>query len=216
MRCPEGGEHEVVSAAVEDRDRYDPSVLEKYNEYSGPRPNQLWGYCAKCREGMRWSVADQQWRRWPGGLGQLPHLNDEELDELGDAVAMRMHMLGEFIGQAQNTDTRSEIHYKLRILQSLSTAIQEARYHLYPPEGTYAPRFWGEAWTTLSLWIEEQLAGIERSSQTQAGFGAVVGFVAVKRKIDELKRGGKAAGVEETQDAPGQSSRSQPGPADLS
>lgn len=188
--CREGGEHEVVSASVEDRERYDPTVLGQHDQWAGPRPNQLWGYCLKCLEGMRWSVGDQEWRPWPGGLALLPHLTDEELDELRDAVVRRCQELAR-VGQiAQGEGTREELAYKLRILMSLHTAVQEARYQLWPSEGTYAPRTWGEAWTVLDRWIDDQLAGIAQSSQNDTTVGAANAFHAMKQKIRGLEQAG--------------------------
>lgn len=184
MYCHDGTPHKVAEPGDP---AYDRSVLARYDEAAGPRPNTLWSYCVKCQLGFRWSVHDQQWRPWPGGLALLPHLSDEELDELLVAIIRRMDELGQHIGLAQNTATRSELHYKLRILMSLSTAVAEARYALFPPEGPYEPRLWGEAWDKLDAWIGVQLRGIERSSSNDMTDGAKAAFEAVRAEMGRMR-----------------------------
>lgn len=185
--CRDGGEHEIVSP--EDDDRYDIGKFARYNDTAGPRPNILWSHCANCDQLFRWSVSDQQWRLWPGGLSLLPHLSDEELDELHTAVILRMQQLGAVVPVAQATGTRSEINYKLRILQSLDTAIQEARYQLWPRDGDHKPRAWGEAWKALEQWVDAQLEGIGGSSQNDMTIAAAGAFRAVRSKILDLWKG---------------------------
>ncbi len=184
--CDFGGAHDIVSP--EDDARYDPGMLARYDGAYGSRPNILWSYCAHCDQAFRWSVGDQQWRPWPGGLGLLPHLSDEELDELHTAVVIRMHQLGSIVPIAQATETRSEINYKLRILQSVDTAIQEARYQLWPPKGDYKPRAWGEAWKALETWVQEQL-DINGESQDNRHLSAKAAYRAMHAKIQELWKG---------------------------
>lgn len=202
MYCHDGTPHQVVDP---EDPSYDHSVLRRYDDTAGPRPNMLWSYCAKCQLGFRWSVHDQQWRPWPGGLSLLPHLNDEELDELLVAVIRRMDELGQHIGLAQNTATRSELHYKLRILMSLSTAIAEARYGLFPPEGPYEPRLWGEAWDTLGAWLVTKLAVFE-AAPGQAAAGAALVLGEVKAEMDRMRASGSedllASRIAELRDQP--------------
>lgn len=183
MICHDGTPHQVAEPGDP---AYDHSVLGRYDETAGPRPNTLWSYCAKCQLGFRWSVHDQQWRPWPGGLALLPHLTDEELDELLVAVLRRMDELGQIIGLAQNTATRSELHYKLRILMSLNTAIAEARYGLFPPEGPYEPRLWGEAWDTLERWLDSKIAVFE-AAPGQAAAGATLALGEVKAEMGRMR-----------------------------
>jgi hypothetical protein len=183
--CTDGTPHDIVDP--DDRTRYDRAVLSRYDETAGPRPNLLWSWCARCSQCFRWSVSDQEWRPWPGGLALLPHLNDEELDELHVAIRLRMEQLGRWVPVATNPSSRAEVNYKLRILQSLDTAVQEARYGLYPPEGPYEPRLWGEAWRTLEKWVQAQLDGINRSSPTDMGLGAGAAFEAMKAQLERMK-----------------------------
>lgn len=181
MSCHDGTPHQVVDP---EDPAYDRSVLARYDE---PRPNMLWSYCSKCGLGFRWSVHDQQWRPWPGGLGQLPHLSDEELDELLVAIGIRMDMLARPVPIASNPESRAELHYKLRILMSLSTAVAETRYGLFPPEGPYEPRLWGEAWDKLDAWIGVQLRGIDRSSSNDMTDGAKAAFEAVRAEMGRMR-----------------------------
>lgn len=184
--CTDGAPHDIVDP--DDRERYDPSVLARYDETAGPRPNMLWSYCSRCAQGFRWSLSDQQWRPWPSGLSLLPHLDDEELDELHVAILRRKDELGGVVPLAQSPETRAELHYKARILQSLDTAVQEARYALFPPEGPYEPRMWGEAWRTLETWVQAQIDGIDRSSQNDMSRAAAAAFAAIQSKIADMRR----------------------------
>jgi hypothetical protein len=212
MYCHDGTPHQVVDP---EDPSYDQSVLGRYDEAAGPRPNMLWSYCAKCQLGFRWSVHDQQWRPWPGGLSLLPHLSDEELDELLVAVIRRMDELGQVVGMAQNTASRTELHYKLRILMSLSTAVAEARYGLFPPEGPYEPRLWGEAWDTLGTWVDVQLAGIDRSSSNDMTDGAKAAFEAVRAEVGRM-RASTSEDLLARRIAELETNRPEPGSADLS
>jgi hypothetical protein len=183
MYCRDGTPHQVVDP---EDPSYDPTPLTRYDETAGPRPNMLWSYCAKCGLGFRWSVHDQQWRPWPGGLALLPHLMDEELDELHTAVIRRMQELSQVLPVSQATGTRSEVHYKLRILMSLSTAVAEARYGLFPPEGPYEPRLWGEAWDRLETWLDGKIAIFE-AAPGQAANGAALALGEVKAEMGRMR-----------------------------
>lgn len=211
--CEDGAEHDIVDP--DNRELYDPSVLARYDATAGPRPNVLWSYCAKCSRAFRWSVSDQQWRPWPGGLSLLPHLSDEELDELHVAVVRRTQELGGVIAVASNPATRAEINYKLGILHSLDTAVQEARYGLFPPEGPYEPRLWGEAWKTLEDWVQVQIDGIDRSSQNDMSFAAAAAFAAIQSKIADMRRS-NSGGLPARRSAEIDLSRPQPGSAEPS
>lgn len=179
------GHGEIVTP---DDPRYDPSILEQWDEYAGPRPNQLWGHCADCPQGFRWSVSEQKWRPWPGGLSLLPHLSDEELDELHDALVLRRQQLEGVVPKAQNPHTRSEVHYKVRILWSLETAVAEARYRLWPKDGPYAPRKWGEAWQELERWVDDQLHRLSNGVMPADALPtATKALMAVKAKLDEME-----------------------------
>lgn len=203
--CDDGNEHDIVNPEEE---RYNPTRLLRYNESYGPRPNILWTYCAKCGQGFRWSVPDQQWRPWPGGLALLPHMSDEELDELAVAVVRRMDELGKPVQVASATGTRAELHYKLRILSSLRTAVQEARYQLFPPAGAYEPRMWGEAWDDFERWAKEQRARFE-AGKGQAAEGALLAFDGVLAKLDQMRAANSAGLMRRRQDEIG-SSRPEP------
>jgi hypothetical protein len=188
--CTDGGkEHgEVLTPAHEG---YNPDVLGIVNALDGPRPDpDLWGYCGDCRQGFRWSVSDQQWRPWPGGLGMLPHLQDEELEELYVAVVVRRQELAAVLEVSQNPETDQQLNYKIRILRSLETALSEARYQLWPPTGNHEPRAWGEAWEVLDQWLGDQLGGIQRSSATERSEGAALAFSAVRGAVEKLRKPG--------------------------
>ncbi len=206
--CATGGEHDIVDP---ESTTYDPSILARYD---GPRPNRLWTYCSKCSQGYRWSVHDQQWRPWPGGLAMLPYLTDEELDELLVAVIRRTQELSQMLPMAWATGSKAELHYKLRILQSLQTAVAEARYGLFPPEGPYEPRVWGEGWNVLQRWIQVQLEGIERSSPTEAGMGATAAFSSMQAQIERMRTADSSEFLATLQ-AQITSSPPEPGSADL-
>ena len=109
---------------------------------------------------------------------------------------------------ASATGTRSELHYKLRILNSLRTAVQEARYQLFPPAGAYEPRMWGEAWDEFERWVETQRASFE-AGKGQANEGARLAFVGVLAKIDQMRKANSAGLMQRRQDEIG-SSRPEP------
>lgn len=194
--------------------RYDPSILGQWDEHAGPRPNQLWGYCANCQQGFRWSVSEQQWRPWPGGLSLLPHLSGEELDELHDALVLRRQQLEAIVPVAQNPQSRHEVNYKVRMLWSLQTAVAEARYRLWPKDGPFAPRMWGEAWSDLGAWVQAQLDTFE-VAPGQASEGARLAFEAVKAKLDEMERSSSDE-ILALRTAAIEASRSEPGSAESS
>ena len=102
------------------------------------------------------------------------------------AVIRRMQELSQVVPMAQAIGTRSEVHYKLRILMSLNTAIAEARYHLFPPEGPYEPRLWGEAWDTLERWIADKLEVFE-AAPGQAAAGAALVLGEVKAEMGRMR-----------------------------
>lgn len=122
--CTGGKNHGEVLTLADDRDKFDTSVL-------GPTPNDYqYGYCADCRQGFRWSVSLQRWRLFPGDVVVLPMLTDEELDVLGSAVSYSMEHYGGIEALAQSHGVTTEVRYLLGILNSLQTAITEARYSL--------------------------------------------------------------------------------------
>jgi len=64
------------------------------------------------------------------GLANLPALNDEELDELRIAIALRMNGLAEARALAASAEIVAECDRRGLICQSLSTAVAEARLNL--------------------------------------------------------------------------------------
>jgi hypothetical protein len=60
-------------------------------------------------------------------LAPLPALTVEELSELHDAILWRMSALAQVRTMAQAADIIEMCDHKGRILQSLDTAVQEAR-----------------------------------------------------------------------------------------
>lgn len=133
----EGRDHgEILTGAIEHRDRYDPSVLARYDPaFHVGREPALWGYCADCELAFRWSVSFQQWRPWPGGMALLPHLTDEELDALHMAITAYGRELASVGVMSQNDSTTMQMIHVLGLLSSLDTAVQEARHGLWPVEG---------------------------------------------------------------------------------
>jgi hypothetical protein len=133
--CIDGNDHGEIIRQIDDNGpnpRYDPSVLATCDHRPRPDP-MLWGYCVDCHQGFRWSVTAQQWRPWPGRLAKLPELTDEELDELHLTLLNQIRELNGIRGMCQNVETSQLLEYRLSILMSLNTAVQEARWGLFPP-----------------------------------------------------------------------------------
>ena len=73
----------------------------------------------------------------PISLARLPHLTAEELAELASAVTSR---LAELSRLGIGTLSIPEMTHRASICRSLLTAIEEARYSLYPrPSSARAP-----------------------------------------------------------------------------
>lgn len=182
--CIEGKEHGEVITADDDEGRWDPEVFAEYRLL--PPNKHQWGYCMDCRQPFRWSVIDQRWRAWPGGLAALPLYTDEELEVLESAVLGQAAQMDAALENSQSEGMRAELAYRRALLNSLSTSVAEARYSLWPPEGPHEPRVWGEAWTVLAAWVTEQVAGIQRSSLNPPAQGALAAFMEMQEKLGEL------------------------------
>jgi hypothetical protein len=182
--CINGKQHGEVITADDDEGRWDPEVFASY-QFLPPNQHQ-WGYCVDCRQPFRWSVPDQRWRAWPGGLAHLPQYTDEELEVLGSALSGQTAQISAALELSIAEGMRAELGYRRVLLQSLSTSVAEARYSLWPPEGPHEPRVWGEAWAVLAAWVEEQMAGIRQSSSNSAAQGALAAFAEVRDKLGEL------------------------------
>lgn len=63
-------------------------------------------------------------------MARLPELTAEELDELHDAIKERMNVLAGVRAKASAPELLATIDHKGLVLQSLSTAVAEARLSL--------------------------------------------------------------------------------------
>ncbi len=181
--CIDGKNHSEVITASDDPGRYKPEVFEAYG-FTPPNGHQ-WGYCVDCEQPFRWSVPKFQWRPWPGGLAQLPHYTEEELEVLQADLERAGKELDGMLELAQSDGMTRELRYQRQLHHSLVTSVAEAQFSLWPREGPHEPRAWGEAWTVLAGWIDEQTA-IARSSQNAPSQGALAALLEVREQMARL------------------------------
>lgn len=179
-----GTTHGEVITRADHPDRYMPEVWGDWGFI--PPDASTWGYCEFCEKTFRWSVPDQQWRPWPGGLAQLPLLTDEELEVLQSAIAGQAAAFDAALSSSQSETMKATLWHRWLTLQSLATATAETRYSLFPREGPHPARVWGEAWTVLEAWLDDHLAGPAVADDTTL-LSVPQALRAVKAQIAALK-----------------------------
>jgi len=110
--------HGEIITRHDDPDIFDESVFQEQIP-----TDWLYGYCDKCRATFRWSVTLQQWVHYPGELAGLPLLTDEEMEDAYIAISVYRDAMPDVMFPSP----REEVGRRGRILQSILTAIAEAR-----------------------------------------------------------------------------------------
>jgi hypothetical protein len=122
-KCVGGKEHGEVLTAADNPGEFDATVFGD----EAPPVDYQYGYCRDCKQTMRWSVVSQRWVDWPGPLGSLPPLDDEELETLALVTQIYKDAMPDVMFPA----TRRAVGRRVLVLQSLLTAIAETRDDIY-------------------------------------------------------------------------------------
>jgi hypothetical protein len=133
--CIGGKRHGAVATPADDPGVFEPDVFAD-GIPEGPWVHAgMYGHCVDCRQRFLWSVAMQCWIDWPEPLHMLPMLSGDEVEELLSAVKLQMYSLGQNLAvlRSRSVDASEQseafrvVDAKLAILQSLDTALREAR-----------------------------------------------------------------------------------------